>query len=314
MGDDTAVVASLAQSLLLTVDTVVEGVHADLNLVGIDDMGWRAVTTAVSDIAAMGGVADRLLISVSGPPSTDLGELYRGITEAVVFTAESNGASIDVVGGDLTTAPLVMISVSVIGHLPERTHIRGAALRSGAKPGDVLFLTGAVGAAAAGLRILRDREHHTDVGPPLGEADLDASTVRALVDAHRRPVARMAEGRASREAGATAMIDISDGIALDVCRIAVASGVGIRLRSVPIADGATEHEALCGGDDYELLFAANDFEEVTGVFAESGLRAPTAIGVCVEDVAEISLSGEPLVEGGWEHPWVITSLSDEPSD
>jgi len=109
------------------------------------------------------------------------------------------------------------------------------------------------------------------------------------------------------------MIDISDGIASDVRRIAAASGVGIHLDVVPVADGATEHEALCGGDDYELLFAAKDASRVTRVFAELGLAAPTAIGICVKDRSEISVSGGPLVEGGWEHPWVIPSFPEDPS-
>jgi thiamine-monophosphate kinase len=99
------------------------------------------------------------------------------------------------------------------------------------------------------------------------------------------------------------MIDLSDGLASDVRRIADASAVGVRLAVVPVAEGATADDAICGGDDYELLFAAPDPDAVSDAFDAADLPGPTVIGVCVEDVHEISLGGNPLRDCGWEHPF-----------
>jgi thiamine-monophosphate kinase len=99
------------------------------------------------------------------------------------------------------------------------------------------------------------------------------------------------------------MIDLSDGFASDVRRIAEASDVGVRLTSVPVAEGADEDEAICGGDDYELLFAAHDPAAVAEAFGEAGLRRPWIVGECVADATELTMSGEPLRDCGWEHPF-----------
>jgi thiamine-monophosphate kinase len=278
IGDDAAFVAPSPGGLLLTVDTVVEGVHADLTLVGLDDLGWRAVSTAISDVAAMGGRPDRLLVSVAAPPETDLRVLYAGIVAA----AHRHGAS--VVGGDLSTAPLVSVAVAVTGHIPGGGP---PVLRSGARAGDSILVTGPLGGAAAGLRALR------------------AATPSSLVDAHRRPVARLDEGTVARTSGATAMIDLSDGIASDLRRIAQASNVGVSLECVPVADGATEHDALCGGDDYELLFTARDPGPVRDAFSAAGLRVPEVLGECTSEPARILYGDSILPDCGYEHPWEI---------
>jgi thiamine-monophosphate kinase len=284
MGDDAAWVEAHGSRLLATVDAVVEGVHADLSLVGLDDFGWRAVSTAVSDIAAMGGAADQILVSVAGPPGTDLGLLYEGIRDASCHHGTS------VVGGELSTSPALVVVVTVLGHLARGTT---PVLRSGAKPKDAVLVTGPLGAAAAGLRLLR-----------AGVAQPDGDETKAI-EAHKRPVARLAEGQAARESGATAMIDLSDGLAADVRRIAEASRVGIRLESVPVAPKATEHEAICGGDDYELLVCTPDPERLAACFEDRGLRPPEVIGECTEDPSETSLRGAYLPECGWEHPFEI---------
>ncbi len=287
IGDDAAVVAPPSGRMLLTVDVVVEGVHADLELVGLDDLGWRAVSTAVSDIAAMGGSADHLLVSVAAPPSTDLRLLYSGITDAAIH----HGAA--VVGGDLSTAARIAVTVAVVGHV--RSGDRPV-LRSGANAGDALVVTGPLGAAAAGLRILREQR---------SAAGSENMSARQLTQAHRRPVARLAEGEVARACGATAMIDLSDGIASDVRRIAAASGVGASLEGVPVAAGATEIEALCGGDDYELLFSVRDAASAIRAFGNAGLRAPTVVGRCTSDRSALLFREEPLPDCGWEHPWSL---------
>ncbi|HVF75190.1 MAG TPA: thiamine-phosphate kinase [Acidimicrobiales bacterium] len=247
IGDDCAVV----DGLLLAADAVVDGVHGS----DPEALGWKAVVANVSDVAAMGGRPLYLLVTVSGPPSTGLDALYRGITAA------ARAYDCEVVGGDLTNAPTLVVSVSVVGRCD------GApVLRSGAGVGDSVFVTG-----------------------PLGGAAASGWTAR--------PEARVAEGNAAREAGATAMIDVSDGLGADLGHVCDASAVGVDLFRIPVADGATEDQALGGGEDYELVFTAPDVERVVDTFSEAGLAVPERIGVCVADVTV-----RPP-RRGWEHRW-----------
>jgi thiamine-monophosphate kinase len=278
IGDDAAVVAPPAGSLLLTADLVVAGVHADLGLVGVDDLGWKAMSVNVSDIAAMGGRPLRALVSVAGPPATDLDGLYGGLSEA------AERYRCPVVGGDLANAEVLVVSVAVTGTTGELP----AVLRSGARAGDSLFVTGPLGASAAGLDALRSGR---------------AADAPALAAAHRRPWARLEEGEAARLGGASAMIDVSDGLALDLDRLGAASGVGVSLAHVPVAEGATMAQALGGGEDYELAFAAADPDAVMSAFAAAGLRTPVLVGRCTADPAERRLDGHPLDPTGWQHDW-----------
>lgn len=276
IGDDAAVIPAPHGLLLLSCDAVVAGVHLDLALTGLDDLGWKAVTTAVSDIAAMGGRPGYLLVTVAAPPETDVDLLYRGIGDG----AAACGCA--VIGGDLVNASVLVISVSVAGSIDGEP-----VLRSGARPGDAVLVTRPLGASALGLRLLRAGQ----AGP--GSA----------VHAYRRPIAEVAAGQAARAAGVTAMIDISDGLAADLGHLAEASGVGLALDSVPVAEGATLEDALHGGEDYALAFTAPDPAEVAAAFAAAGLAAPTVIGRCTADPAERLLAGRPLPPGGWEHRW-----------
>ncbi|MHB1502745.1 MAG: thiamine-phosphate kinase [Acidimicrobiales bacterium] len=317
IGDDSAVLPGIRSQMLLATDLTVAGVHADLDLVGLDDMGWKAVAVTVSDVAAMGGRPREVLVAVAGPPDTDLDLLYDGIG----LGAARHGCA--VVGGDLSDAGQLVVCVAVTGFVPK------AVLRSGATPGDFLFVTGPLGASAAGLRLLRQAapQGHgragaiggtgtgTDAGAiavhgvpgGTGSTSRAGSTddviTRHLIEAHRRPVARLAEGEAARLAGCRAMIDVSDGLALDIHRLADASGVGFRLDQVPVASGALADEALAGGEDYELIMAVADPARLVARFTGSGLAEPVLIGVCVEDPTERTLAGEPLVPRGWEHTW-----------
>lgn len=276
IGDDAAVVSPPRGGLVLTSDAVVAGVHVDLSLVGLDDVGWKAVSAAVSDVAAMGCRPLYVLVTVCGPPDTDVDALYRGVAAA---TAEYG---CPVVGGDLVGADRLVVSAAAAGETGHRAPV----LRSGALPGDRVFVTGPLGASAAGLRLLR-----------AGAVAAD----HPLALAHRRPRARLAEGRAARAAGATAMVDVSDGLAADLAHLAEASGVGVALDAVPAATGATDEEALAGGEDYELLFTAANPGHVAATFAEAGLRQPLGLGLCTADAGERTLAGRALPAGGWEH-------------
>ncbi|MGH9115803.1 MAG: thiamine-phosphate kinase [Acidimicrobiales bacterium] len=287
IGDDAAVLPAPCGPLLLATDSVAAGVHADLTLTGLDDLGWKALSAAVSDVAAMGGEPRHAVVSVAGPPGTDLLLLYQGIRAA------SAELGCPVVGGDLANAGTLVVTVAVTG-----TCDGPPVLRSGARPGDGIWSTGPLGAAAAGLRCYRAL---ADGGPP--PPGVAGATLETLLRAHARPVAQVAAGRAARQAGATAMIDVSDGLAVDLRHVAEASGVGVRLDSVPLAAGATQDEALCGGDDYVLAFCAPDPARVLASFAGAGLAKPLRVGTCTDDVSERSLAGRALPTGGWEHSW-----------
>lgn len=299
IGDDAAVVTlggvGGGEPVLLATDLVVEGVHFDLAQGTVADAGYKALMVTISDLAAMGARPRYALASVAAPPGTDLEDLGTGLAAAAV------ACRCVVVGGDLSQSAALIVSTAVVGTLigdegrgargdrrGEQTSA-GPLLRSGARPGDRVFVTGPLGASAAGLRLL------------------DAGTLTAgepaqgLVRAHRRPVARLDEGETARWAGASAAIDVSDGLAADARHLAAASGVGLALDDLPVAPGATPGEALGGGEDYELLIATGEPDRLLMCFSRAGLRPPLPIGLCTADPDDLTLDGRPLPAGGWEH-------------
>ena len=291
IGDDAAVVsvdpgspgpAAPSGQVVLATDLVVEGVHFDLGLCTLDDVGYKAVMVTVSDLAAMGARPEYALVSVAGPPGTDFDRLGTGLAAAA---AESGCV---VVGGDLSQSPALVVSTAVLGLL-RGDSADGPLLRAGARPGDLLFVTGPLGGSAAGLRLLRS-----------GGGETGAAT-SALLRAYRRPVARLGEGEAARHSGARAAIDISDGLVADSGHLARASGVGIALHTLPVVDGGTREEALHGGEEYELLIATADPDRLVRNFGAAGLRPPLPIGICTDRPGSATLDGEPLAEGGWRH-------------
>jgi len=259
----------------VSTDVAVLGVHLDESLFPLEDLGFKAVASAVSDLAAMGGRPRGAVIAVSSPVGTDLEELHRGIADAAAMT------SCPIVGGDLTNARDVSVAVTVFGECPGR----GAVLRSGAHAGDEILVTGPLGRSAAGLRRRR----------------AGASLNDELVIAHRRPWPRLSEGIAARGAGVSAMMDLSDGIGLDLHRLADASKVGFELDSIPVAHGATLDEAISGGEDYELLIVTNDPDRLRMVFLDRGLRSPITVGHVVADASVRTYEGEPFERKGWQH-------------
>ncbi len=287
VGDDAAVVPRPGGALLLAADAVVAGVHADLSLVGIDDLGWKALVANLSDIAAVGGRPTYALVTLAGPlGKVDVDLLYDGLIAA------SDAYDCPIVGGDLSDAPALMVAVAIAGDAGAGEP--SPVLRSGARPGDILFVTGPLGSSAAGLALLRgDR----------------ATEAPDLTLAHRRPRPRLAEGMAARSAGATAMIDVSDGLAVDVGHLGDASGVGLVVDRVPVAIGVSrisdqpEELALSGGEDYELIFAAPDAARVEEHFVAAGLAMPIRIGRCTDDPVERRLGDGDLPTVGWEHTW-----------
>jgi thiamine-monophosphate kinase len=250
-------------------------------------VGYKALMVTVSDFAAMGIRPAYALVSMAAPPGTDLDLLGAGLAEA----AGESGCVI--VGGDLANSPVLVLSTAAFG-VAEAGGVPPL-LRSGARPGDRLFVTGPLGRSAAGLRLLRD----THSGP--ASARRSRPPGPDLVRAHRRPVARLAEGEAARRSGAAAAIDLSDGLAGDLRHLAEASGVGVDLDTVPVAEGATDDEALFGGEDYELLVATGTPDDLVAGFLAADLAAPVPIGRCTDRPGDLRVGGDPVPPAGWRH-------------
>jgi thiamine-monophosphate kinase len=270
-------------SLVVSVDSVVAGVHVDLALCSPADVGWKALMGALSDLAAMGARPLGALVALCVPGPGSGGELALGVMEGVAEASQVTGCP--VVGGDVSEAAQLVVAVTVLGTVDGGKPVP----RSGARDGDAIVVTGPCGGSAAGLRRLRSGQ---------GGQGADSPGLP-----YRRPVARLSEGVVARLGGAHAMIDISDGLALDLHRLADASGVGFRLGSVPVAEGATLEEALGGGEDYELLVAVGESDVVALIdeFGAAGLRKPWRIGAVTADPAVRMLGDRALARLGWQH-------------
>ncbi len=251
LGDDAAVVDPGTGQLVLTTDLLAEGVHFERGAISARDLGAKAITVNVSDIAAMAASPRYALVAMALPNDVDAAwvmELYGGMRDACAQYA------VALVGGDTNRADLVVLSVAVVGEVaPGR-----AVGRAGAHVGDRIVVTGSLGAAAGGLALSR-------LPSPRAADALSQPWGRALIEALERPVARVGEAQVLAHAGATSMMDLSDGLSRDLSRLCDASGVGARLDlgavpvSEPLASGAAHlgvdarDLALAGGEDYELL-------------------------------------------------------------
>jgi thiamine-monophosphate kinase len=276
-------------SLVVSVDSVVDGVHVDLSLCSPPDVGWKALMGSLSDLAAMGARPVGALVALCVPESAGGGELTLGVMEGIAEAARAVGCP--VVGGDVSAGATLTVAVTVMGSVGEGQAVG----RQGAQIGDVILVTGPCGGSAAGLRVLRAGERAGEEG--------NAGNDAALASAYRRPVARLAEGEAARLAGAHAMIDVSDGLALDLHRLADSSAVGFALEAVPVAAGATTEEALGGGEDYELIvvLGPGDVDRYLDRCAAAGLRAPLRIGSVTGEPGARTLGGSDLGQLGWQH-------------
>lgn len=299
IGDDAAVLSG-DPAPVMTQDLLVEGVHFRLSTTDLASLGHKALAVNISDIAAMGASPVAALVGL-GLPSAHRGavaELYRGM-EGV---AGEHGCTI--AGGDLTDAALMTLSVSVIGRMEPGV---SPILRSGARVGDAVCVTGGLGASVAGLLMLDNAELAAAVPRPVREA---------LEAAHRRPSARVAAGVTLARMGAHSMLDCSDGLALDVFRMATASNVRVELDLdlVPRAPGVAEvaaaggHDAAIlaatGGEDYELIVALPP-EEVAPCAAALGGLALTRVGTVLDGPAGLSAvqngASVDLPRLGWEY-------------
>lgn len=286
-GDDAAVTVSEGATAT-SVDALVEGVHFRMPPFAPADVGHKALATALSDLAAMGARPGEAYVQLGLP--AELGD--EAVLELAGGLAELAAAhEVVVAGGDVTAAPVLFAAVTVVGHAASPAEL---VRRDGARPGDVLAVTGALGGAAAGLML--------DESPGTG-AGLEETVAHALRRRQLRPEPRVAEGRALAALGLTAMIDVSDGLAGDAAHLATASSVALVIdcERVPLEAGVAAvarvrgqtgaELAVSGGEDYELLVAldAAAVEPARAALAELGTPL-TAIGG-VEAGAGVELRG-----------------------
>lgn len=294
-GDDAAVTEPLGATAT-SVDALVEGVHFRREHASLGQIGGKAMASALSDLAAMGAEAGEAYVVLGVSPGLSEDgciELLDGMTAV----ASSTGTTL--AGGDVTRAPVLTLTVTVVGHAGAAAEL---VTRAGARPGDALVLTGEIGAAAAGLLLLEN---------PEALAEMEETVAEELIARQLEPMPRLEAGRALARAGATAMIDISDGLGGDATRMVEASGVGLSIdaSAVPIAAGVEAAAAILrrdplqlaisGGEDYELLAAipAQRLEQATATLAETCGTSLTRIGeVVAGESVEIRLPGGGLLE------------------
>jgi len=241
LGDDAAVTRARGYAVT-SLDTMADGVHFRTGQLTHEEIGHRALAGALSDLAAMGCEAGEAYLSLGVPGGFELDD-GRALVRGVQMLADRCGVTI--AGGDVTRAPGLTVSVTVLGWAADPAQLIG---RDGARPGDLVGVTGELGGPGAGLAIIEGRL-----------VIEDPAVAAALRERYARPIPRLAEGLALARAGATAMVDISDGLATDAWHVARASGVGLELSldALPLAPGATPELAATAGEDYELCVCAS---------------------------------------------------------
>lgn len=282
---------------------MVDGVHFRLRegWATPAEVGHRALAGALSDLAAMGADPGEAYLMLGLPTGFGEARALELVRAAAALATHTDTA---IAGGDVVTAPVLTVSVTAVGWADGLEQLVG---RDGARPGDLVGVTGRLGASGAALAVLEGRARRT----PAAEAALARS---------RAPVPRLREGLALAAAGVHAMIDLSDGLATDAAHLGRASGVDVRvaLDALPLDEGAAEvagalgkppwQLAAMGGEDYELCFcaAASDRERVESAVAELGALRVSWIGEIRPGTPGATLSderGDPVRIEGYEHRW-----------
>jgi thiamine-monophosphate kinase len=283
-GDDAAVSAGRGTSVT-SVDMLVEDVHFRLATFEPRHVGHKALAAALSDLAAMGARADEAYVQLGLPPSL-ADERVLELADGIAALAARAGMTI--AGGDIVAAPILIVAVTVVGSADSLDDL---VLRRGARPGDLVVVTGELGGAAAGLLAL-ERPDLT--------AGIDAAVADDLVARQREPEPRLAAGMALAAAGATAMIDVSDGLAGDAGHLAAAGEAGLRIdaAALPVQAGVAEVAAAAGREAFDLVTAGGeDFELLASLPADS-LAAATAAAREID--VPLAVIGEASGPGGVE--------------
>ncbi|MCW3494248.1 thiamine-phosphate kinase [Microbacterium sp. SSM24] len=284
-GDDAAVLAAPDGRVVATVDTLVHGPDFRLAWSSAFDLGWKAAAVNLADVAAMGARPTALLVALAMPDSTRL-SFVEALASGLRAACDALAPGCAVEGGDLTVSDTLTIAVTALGSLDGRPAVR----RSGARPGDVVAVAGDLGRAARGLSLLFSRFTDAAGAPvPVDEALLDAAE-RADLAVQLRPSPPLTLGPAAADAGASAMMDVSDGLVLDASRLAAASGVSVTIDSALL--GPDPASALTGGEDHALL--ATFPAEIPEGFREIGR-------VVEQGEHAVLVDGRPHDDrGGWD--------------
>jgi thiamine-monophosphate kinase len=279
-GDDAAVLA-IGDAVAASVDVLVEGVHFRRNWSEARDVGRKAVAVNIADIEAMGARAAGLLVGFSAPADLPLGWV---LDFADGLSYESQAAGVSLLGGDVTRARDITVAVTAMGSLEGRDPV----LRSGARPGDLVAIRGRLGWAAAGLVVL----------------GRGFRSPRVLVEAHRVPEVSYGAGAVAARAGATSMIDISDGLLADLGHVAQASNVLIELRrdAFEVAEPLQAVAAATGADPYTFVFTGGEDHALAATFpapeaVPSGWLVIGAVGRADVDHPGVLVDG-----AAWESP------------
>ncbi|KFF60359.1 thiamine-monophosphate kinase [Cryobacterium sp. MLB-32] len=284
-GDDAAVVSAPDGRFVVTTDMMIQGPDFRLAWSTPHDLGWKAAATNLSDVAAMGARPTALVVAIAAPASTPVSVL-EGIADGLRDCCEALAPGCGVVGGDLSASDALTLAVTAFGDLEGREPVK----RSGARVGDVVALAGRLGAAGVGLELLFRLGVDAEGLPDAVRAAALKEHYPDEIAAQLRPVPPLDCGPAAAVAGATAMLDVSDGLALDAGRIARASGVGIDFHSDTL--GVRVDVALGGGEDHGLLATFPPH-----VALPEGFRA---LGIVTADAGTVSVDGEPHTLGGWD--------------
>lgn len=286
-GDDAAVLRAQGD-VVITADTLVVGRHFRREWSSGADVGWRAAIANLADVMAMGGRPRALTVALQLPSDTEVSwvqDLARGLAEACL------PYGVGVVGGDLTSAGELAVAVTAVGDMEGRDPV----LRSGAQPGDVVAVAGVLGRSAAGLELLMAQDN--------GVRDVPGGD--ALIAAHLRPDPPLLAGIDAARRGASAMLDISDGLAVDAGRIASMSGVGLDIARADLGPDLDELEVAAealGIDPMDWVMGGGEDHSLLATFSPESVPVPfRAIGRVTEGGGLTVDGREWTGPAGWEH-------------